>query len=84
MISKAHGLLDYFVTGMKSVRTGKDANIFPGKTAVNILSLLEKKRQSHVAIERLYQDRVRNENRSTKLHQCIFSDDVEGGRACIT
>ena len=46
VVSKIRGLLDNFVEEMRLVTTGNNAKIFPGKTAVDILLLIERRKPS--------------------------------------
>ena len=45
IVSKAAGLLDNFVKEMELTKTGNNAKNFPGKTAVDILSLTEREKR---------------------------------------
>ena len=44
IVLKAAGLLDNFVKEMELTKTGNNAKNFPGKTAVDILSLIRRKK----------------------------------------
>ena len=54
IVLNANGLLGNFVEVMELVTTGNNAKHFPGKTAVDILSLIKRRKPSHDSIERLY------------------------------
>ena len=54
IVLNAHGLLGNFVEDMELVTTGNNAKHFPGKTAVDILSLIRRRKPSYYSIERLY------------------------------
>ena len=55
IVSKAAGLLDNFVKEMELTETGNNAKNFPGKTAVAILSLMEREEPNYYYyIRRLY------------------------------
>ena len=58
IVSKAAGLLDNFVKEMEFTKTGNNAKNFPGKTAVDILSLMERKELNHY-IKELYRSEER-------------------------
>ena len=58
IVLNAHGLLDNIVEEMELVTTGNNAKDFPGKTAVDILSLIKRRTLSHHRIEVLYNERV--------------------------
>ena len=77
VVLKAQVLLDNFVKEMNSVSTSDDAHVFPGKTAVNILSNLDNKMQTRDDINQLYQDSVQTVNTLTELHWCAKKDDPE-------
>ena len=77
VVLKVHGLLDNFVEEMELVTTGNDANVFPGKTAVDILSLIERSRASHNSIKRLYCEWAKNNRRLTELQWDVGHDDAE-------
>ena len=77
VVLKAQVLLDNFVKEMNSVSTSDDAHVFPGKTAVNILSNLDNKMQARDDINQLYQDSVQTVNTLTELHWCAKKDDPE-------
>lgn len=76
-VFKAHGLLGNFVNVMNFEKTGSNAKRFPGKTAVDILTSLDKKRKEHADIEKLYKGMVEKYNSLTELHMCHWNDDVE-------
>ena len=56
IVLNAHGLLGNFVDEMELVTTGNNAKHFPGKTAVDILSLIQIRKPSHHRIERLHNE----------------------------
>lgn len=74
---KADTLLDNFVNGMNLDTTGNNADVFPGKTAVDILSSLEKREPGHAVIDTLYKRMVNIFNTFTDLHWCTCGDDSE-------
>lgn len=76
-VFKAHGLLGNFVNEMNFRKTGSNAKCFPGKTAVDILTSLDKKREGHADIEKLYKDMVEIYNSLADLHLCHRNDDAE-------
>ena len=76
-VYKAHGLLVNFVKEMNFKKTGSNAKCFPGKTAVDILTSLDKKRKEHINIEKLYQDMVEIHNSLSELHLCARNNDAE-------
>ena len=77
VVSKIRGLLDNFVEEMRLVTTGNNAKIFPGKTAVDILLLIESRKPSHFGIERLYNEWAKEYGRLTELQWATCHDDVE-------
>ena len=72
-----HGLLDNFFEEMELVTTGNNATEFPGKTAVDILSLIKRRKPSHHRIERLYNEWANDNSRLTKLQWTTCNDDAE-------
>lgn len=62
---------------MNFEKTGSNAKCFPGKTAVGILTSLDKKRKGHIKIEKLYQNMVEVHNSLAELHLCASNDDAE-------
>lgn len=76
-VHKAHGLLGNFVNAMNFEKTGSNAKRFPGKTAVDILTSLDKKQKGHALLEELHKDLVEIYNSLTELHLCCCNDDVE-------
>ena len=76
IVWKAHALLDNFVKEMNS-KIGNDAQLFPGKSADDILSSLETKKSGHAKIDKLYQGFVEIFKTLTELHNCTQSDDAE-------
>lgn len=62
---------------MNFEKTGSNAKCFPGKTAVGILTSLDKKRKEHIKIEKLYQNQVEVHNSLAELHLCASNDDAE-------
>lgn len=73
----AHGLLGNFVNEMNFGKTGSNAKCFPGKTAVDILTSLDKKWKGHADIEKLYKDMAEIYNSLAALHLCHWNDDAE-------
>ena len=57
-VFEAHAILGNYVKDMNFEKTGNNAKRFPGKTAVDILKSLDKKRKGHADIEKLYRDMV--------------------------
>ena len=59
-------------------RTGKNASIFPGKSAADILSAIkEEKGSPHHVIGKMYEEFVNTDETLTELHSCAKSNDVE-------
>ena len=77
IVLNAHGLLGNFVEEMELVTTGNNAKHFPGKTAVDILSLIKRRKPSYYSIERLYNERAKDNSRLTELQWATCHDDVE-------
>ena len=77
IVLNAHGLLGNFVEDMELVTTGNNANHFPGKTAVDILSLIKRRKPSYCSIERLYNEWAKDNSRLTKMYWATCHDDVE-------
>ena len=57
--------------------TGNGANFFSGRTAADILFLIERRKPSHNSIERLYNEWAEDKSRLTELHWATCNDDVE-------
>ena len=72
-----HDLLDTFLEEMELVTTGNNPKEFPGKTAVDILSLIKRRKPSHHRIERLYNEWAKDNSRLTELQWTTCHDDVE-------
>ena len=77
IVSNAQALLDNFVNEMNFETTANNARLFPGKTAVEVLSSLERKGQGHTDIDTLYQEMVKKYNTLTELHWCNSRRDAE-------
>ena len=77
IVLNAHGLLDKIVDEMELVTTGNNAKEFPGKTAVDILSLIKRRKPSHHRIERLYNKCAKDNSRLTELQWATCHDDAE-------
>ena len=77
IVSKAAGLLDNFVKEMELTKTGNNAKNFPGKTAVDILSLMERKELNHYHIEEFYEECAEDNSRLTQLQWATCIDDAE-------
>ena len=77
IVLNAHGLLDNIVDEMELVTTGNNAKYFPAKTAVDILSLIKRRKLSHHRIERLYNEWTKDNSRLTELQWATCHDDVE-------
>ena len=77
IVLNAHGLLDNFVEEMELVTTGSNAKVFSGKTAVEILSRVKRRKPSHVSIERLYDKWAMDNSRLSEQEWTTCHDDVE-------
>ena len=77
IVLNAHGLLDNIVEDMELVTTGNNAKDFPGKTAVDILSLIKRRTPGHHRIERLYNEWAKDNSRLTELQWTTCNDDGE-------
>ena len=77
IVLNAHGLLDNIIKEMELVTTGNNAKDFPGKTAVDILSLIKNRKPSHHIIERLYNEWAKDNRTLTELQWATFHDDAE-------
>ena len=77
IVRNAHGLLDDIIEEMELVTTGNNAKYFPGKTAVDILSLIKLRTPSHDRIERLYKEWAKDNSRPTELQWGTCNDDAE-------
>ena len=62
---------------MNSQKTGSQAKIFPGKTALEILLALQDKGEGNVEIEELYKHCIEIIDTFTELHLCQDNNDVE-------
>ena len=58
-------------------KIGNNAQLFPGKSAVDILSSLDKKSPGHAKIDKNYQEDVEKYKTLTELHHCARSGDAE-------
>ena len=76
IVLKANGLLENFVEEMKYTKTGNNAKGFPGKTAIDILSLVKGTKLNHYSIERL-QHWAENNSGLYELQWAACNDDVE-------
>ncbi len=76
-VFKAHVLLGNFVKELSFEKTGSNAQCFPRKTAVDILTSLDKKEIGHVDIEELYKEVVEKHDSLMELHLCTCNDDAE-------
>jgi len=76
-VIEAHALLVNSVKEMNFEKTGSNAKCFPGKTAVDILTSLDKKGKEHINIEKVYQRMVEVHNSLSELHLCASNDDAE-------
>ncbi|XP_022785716.1 ankyrin-2-like isoform X2 [Stylophora pistillata] len=74
---KAQGCLENYVQDMNFQKTGSQANIFPGKTASQILLALQEKGEGNVEMGKLYKDSVEKSDTLTELHLCRTNDDAE-------
>ena len=77
IVLKANGLLENFLEEMEHRKTENNAKGFPGKTAVDILSLVLGTKSSPYSIERFYKNWAENNSRLTKLQWGTCNDDVE-------
>ena len=77
IVLNANGLLDNIVEEMELVTTGNNAKDFPGKTAVDILSLIKRRTLSHHRIEALYNEWAKDNSRLTELQWATCNDDAE-------
>jgi len=75
-VFEVHGLVGNYVKELNFEKTGSNAS-FPGKTAVDILKSLDKKRKGHADIEKFFQDSVEIYNSLAELHLCTRNDDAE-------
>ena len=58
-------------------KTGSQAKVFPGKTALEILLALQDKAAEYAVIDRLYKEHVGKIDTLTELHLCHADNDVE-------
>ena len=58
-------------------KIGNDTQLCPGKSAVDILSSLDKKKPGHAEIDKHYQEEVEKYTTLTQLHNCTRSGDAE-------
>ena len=58
-------------------KTGSQAKVFPGKTALEILLALRDKGEGYVKIEKLYKEDIGKIDTLAELHLCRGIDDVE-------
>ena len=77
IVLQASGLLDNFVEEMELTKTGKNANEFVGKTAVDFLSLRKRTNPFHPAIKRIYEKLAEDKSGLTELQWATCNDDVE-------
>ena len=77
IVSKASALLDDFVKEMNVETKENGGNVFPGKSAAEILSSLERRRPVHDDIDSLYQGMVEKVKTLHELHWCANMDDAE-------
>ena len=71
-VYKAITFLENFVEEMKCKTISNNASIFPGKSAVDILSPMKWRK-----VEELYQRLVAIDEKLSELHLCAKSGDVE-------
>ena len=76
IVCKASALLVNFVKEMNS-KIGNDAQLFPGKSAVDILLSLDKKKPGHAKIDKHYEEDVEKLKTFAELHHCARSGDAE-------
>ena len=62
---------------MNLQKTESHANVFPSKTAFEILLALQEKGEGNVKIEEMYNEDVEKINTLTELHLCKDNNDVE-------
>ena len=78
IVLKATGLLDNFLEEKEYTKTGNNAKGFPGKTAIDILSLVKGTKSDHYSFERLYKKLAENNNsRLTESPWGTCNDDAE-------
>ncbi|XP_022785692.1 serine/threonine-protein phosphatase 6 regulatory ankyrin repeat subunit C-like [Stylophora pistillata] len=58
-------------------KTGNQANVFPGKTALEILFALQEKGEGNFEKEKKYKEYVEKIDTLNELHLCRGSDDAE-------
>ena len=76
-LRRATVYLGNFFQDMNLQRTGSQAKIFPGKTALEILLALRDKGEGYVQIEELYKMEVEKFDTLTELHLCKYNNDAE-------
>ena len=76
-LRRATVYLGNFFQDMNLQRTGSQAKIFPGKTALEILLALRDKGEGNVQIEELYKMEVEKFDTLTELHFCKYNNDAE-------
>ena len=77
IVLKATGPLENFLEEMEYTKTGNNAKGFPGKTAIDILSLVKGTKSDHYSIERLYKNLAENNSRLTESQWGRCNDDAE-------
>ena len=77
IVSKAAGLLDNFVKEMERTKTGNNAKNVPGKTAFDILSLIERRKFNHYLMKDFYEECAEDNSRLTELQWGTCNDDAE-------
>ncbi|XP_068687496.1 ankyrin-2-like [Montipora foliosa] len=77
IVYKASAYLDNFVEEMKCQTISNSVSIFPGKSAVDILSAVNWRKPGHVDIEKLYRRLIEIDATLNELHLCAKSGDVE-------
>ncbi|PFX16756.1 Tankyrase-2, partial [Stylophora pistillata] len=74
---EAQCCLEDHVQHMNYQKTGNQAKVSPGKTALEILFALQEKGEGSVEIEKMYKEYVEKIDTLTELHLCRGSDDAE-------
>ena len=76
-VLKASFYLGNYSEDINLQKTGSQAKVFPGKTALEILLALRDKGEGYVKIEKLYKEDIGKIDTLAELHLCRGIDDVE-------
>ena len=76
-VRKASFYLENYKEDMNLQKTGSQAKVFPGKTALEILLALRVKGGGYVKIEKLYKEYIGKIDTLAELHLCRGINDVE-------